>query len=566
MNESDALRALRSVDFEWTVHVDSVWTDAQYHIPALHASIADELLYELDTLKTRRSHSSPLGWVVTGAGGSGKTHLLRTLRKDAAARNAGFVLVDMTGVHDFWATVLLAYLESLQKPYINGKPQYYHLLEHLLNTVSRKRAGRQHLMTMAGWSVKKTIPIIDGIIELLAKRNPSSIRQYQDTIRALVLLNSDNFIIQNIGYSWLQGLGIENHDKKKYGFQTTGKKPQDIVKALSWLMSLKNPVILALDQMDAIVTQHHLASGPNVTEHASDEHKISRSIIEGIAGGLSALRDLTCRTLIVASCLESTWEIIKDTLSTNVDRYNPVITLQKIGKHRTAQKMVEARLSAVYNKKGFLPEYASWPFKPEAFKITEGMLPRQVLQNCEKYRKKYLKEKKITECDNINIINNSKSSIDKYNNYAQLNSMYERFRQQAEPAALLDAAKEDTEVESLLKSICRCLKKELTLPDNVDMVVDQNITGSKSHRFLHARMCLIYREEGDREEHFCLRAILKTNAIAFQNRLRAAMTTSGIDRNLKFRRLVIIRNQNIPEGPKTELLTGKKRPVVCSPV
>ncbi len=192
MNESDALKALRVVDFEWTVHVDSVWTDAPYHIPDLHASVADELLYELDMLKKKQTHSSPLGWVIAGPGGSGKTHLLRTLRKDAAARNAGFVLVDMTGVHDFWATVLLAYLESLQKPYINGKPQYHHLLEHLLNTISRTRAGRQHLKLMAGLPEKKTIPIVEGIIELLAKRNPSSIRQYQDTIRALVLLNSND--------------------------------------------------------------------------------------------------------------------------------------------------------------------------------------------------------------------------------------------------------------------------------------------------------------------------------------------------------------------------------------
>ncbi len=44
MKESDALKALRAVDFQWTVHVDSVWTDAQYHILDLHASVADELL------------------------------------------------------------------------------------------------------------------------------------------------------------------------------------------------------------------------------------------------------------------------------------------------------------------------------------------------------------------------------------------------------------------------------------------------------------------------------------------------------------------------------------------
>jgi hypothetical protein len=74
---------------------------------------------------------------------------------------------------------------------------------------------------------------------------------------------------------------------------------------------------------------------------------------------------------------------------------------------------------------------------------------------------------------------------------------------------------------------------------------------------LHGRLTFIFRGEGDREQHFCFRVLAHSNAIAFQSRLRAAMTASGVDPALKFRHLFILRGDAPPGGAKTRELVAK---------
>jgi hypothetical protein len=54
--------------------------------------------------------------------------------------------------------------------------------------------------------------------------------------------------------------------------------------------------------------------------------------------------------------------------------------------------------------------------------------------------------------------------------------------------------------------------------------------------------------------HHCFRAIPHANAVAFQSRLKAAMTAAGIDMALQFRHLFVIRRDATPGGPKTKQL------------
>ena len=83
------------------------------------------------------------------------------------------------------------------------------------------------------------------------------------------------------------------------------------------------------------------------------------------------------------------------------------------------------------------------------------------------------------------------------------------------------------------------------------------VHGSATTRPLHARLRLIFQKENDREEHYCVRALQLTNARAYQARLKAALTQSGIDRTLKFRRLTIVRTKPLPGGVETKKLTDK---------
>ena len=122
---------------------------------------------------------------------------------------------------------------------------------------------------------------------------------------------------------------------------------------------------------------------------------------------------------------------------------------------------------------------------------------------------------------------------------------------------LINENNEDQDLRELLQSACRLYILEQDLGDNVDAVVDVDFPGGSSFQSLHTRLLLIYRDQGDREEHYCFRALQRDNAIAYQNRLTAAMTASGIDRNLKFRHLLILRGAPVPDGPVSQELTER---------
>ena len=142
---SSDLEALQSIDFEWTTHIDSIWRDLPYDVPGLQESLRNEALVMLERLLATSSRASPLGMVVMGPGGSGKTHLLSLLRTSVGERGAFFVLVDMTDVREFWDITLLGYIRSLTQ----GQPtQQERLIRGLtelaggVTTFEKLRSGR----------------------------------------------------------------------------------------------------------------------------------------------------------------------------------------------------------------------------------------------------------------------------------------------------------------------------------------------------------------------------------------------------------------------------------------
>jgi hypothetical protein len=130
-----------------------------------------------------------------------------------------------------------------------------------------------------------------------------------------------------------------------------------------------------------------------------------------------------------------------------------------------------------------------------------------------------------------------------------------RFRQLCKDAPLADFLDPDTSDKlfpELLLDALRCHVLQTEVPDNVDLVVEAD--PNRRRPALHARLRRIYRDEGDREEHHCFRAIPHANAISFQSRLKAAMTAAGIDMALPFRHLFVIRRGSPPSGAKTQQL------------
>ncbi|ADE14624.1 ATPase-like protein [Nitrosococcus halophilus Nc 4] len=591
----DQCKILKAVNFDWTMQLKSVWDDLAFHTPGLHENLRTELIEILQN-RAGSNGQNPLGQVITGPAGAGKTHFLGTLRQEVAPLPAWFVLVDMTDVKDFWETVLLGYTSSLQQTISGNRPQFHDLLANLLSPEIKApnirrtfhRAGSQpapspglvqRLITLllrrkpqhrevadapptprqiAEYGDEDLARVMRHTLNRLSKQYPEEIREHQDALRALMLLNSNDLERSNVGYSWLQGMPIDQTDRQLFGFLWPQREASEIVKSLSWLMSLHRPTLLAFDQLDAIVAQHHLTAGAKSTAPMTAEQGASQAIIEGIADGLMAIRDTVYRTLTVLACLEASWEILRQgSLTSATDRFDSPHTLAPINNATLAEEIVTLRLAEAYRAQGFKPPYASWPFQPQVFASAATLLPRELLKRCEEHRVQCLKKGKVIELTDFETPPNSFESSGNIPTESELDQSYEAFCRQAPLQELLAEEAEDETLCQLLQAVCRCLLRENPLPDNREAAVDTEFPGDKNYRSLHARVRLMDSSQKDREHHYCFRALQKTHAVAYQSRLNAALTASGIDPQLPFRKLVILRTTPLPPGKVTQEITDQ---------
>ena len=65
--------------------------------------------------------------MIVGPAGYGKTHLIGELRRRIWEMEGWFVLLDFVGIKDFWSSVALGFLNSLQYGCLYGKMQYENL-------------------------------------------------------------------------------------------------------------------------------------------------------------------------------------------------------------------------------------------------------------------------------------------------------------------------------------------------------------------------------------------------------------------------------------------------------
>lgn len=547
------LSALGAVDFQWTTHIDSVWHELPFHVPAFQAAACRALTDVLERLALSRETASPLGIPVLGPAGAGKTHLLNSLRKAAWHRGLFFVLVDMTDVSDFDETLLLGTLRSLSQPDADGRPQWHSLLAFLVAQFGDAALKAEGVPGLAAARPPGLITRCDRLIRAIRTRHVNEGREHQDVVRALVLLASDDFDIVDLGDGWLQGIGIGSEDAQLHGFRLAQQKPAVIFRGLSWLMSLARPTVLALDQLDAIVAEHNLASPQEAGGDLSDRQSLSLSIIQGLSGGLLALRDISRRTQIVVSCLEVTWAILDGRSMVSMqDRFEPPLLLRPLSDPALLNNLVEVRLRAAYQVAGLEPPYPCYPFRNEFFAEMAGASPRELLKRCDAHRRECLRRERIVETG-------ASAAPPRQEDLTPIERRFEELRLLA-PVDQLISDEDEVALDGLIESACLALAEdENPAPANVDAAVDLHFPGRGAYEALHARIRLVFRAEGDRERHYALRFLQKSQYRAFQTRLKAAITASGIESDLPFRRLAVLRVGAPPSGPASQKLVLELR-------
>ncbi|HLK79956.1 MAG TPA: DUF87 domain-containing protein [Xanthobacteraceae bacterium] len=543
MNELDVLR---SVDFDWTRQLRSIWRDPPYHVPSLHQEQLDDII-DYFRRKTRDLDpaNEPLGYVIVGPAGYGKTHLIGELRREVWEMDGWFVLLDLVGVKDFWSSVALGFLNSLQVRKADGRTQHDRLVLGIASLLDID----QDLIEI-GRARGLTAELATIFVKALSRLYRET-AAHRDVVTALILLTSEDLDCQSIGHAWLQGASLDADVVAPFGFHGVND-PMKVVQGLSWLMSLVGPTLIAIDQIDAIVSASNAVTHAAIVG-ATEEQAQAKSIVESLALGLMDLHEKKRRAVTVISCLEATWKVLQEQATVAVtDRYNSPANLRALSTSDIAAGLVEARLAQTYEARGFKPRYSTWPFARAAFETAIGFSPRQLLKACEAHRQRCVAQGAVTEFTTFAHVGQG-SEPDKLNAEA-LDQEYDEQKKAASFAHLMDADGED-DLRELLDASLRLFEKHLDLPDNIDVEVQRD--PDQRRPSLHGRLSFTFRDEGDREQHYCFRVLSHTNAIAFQSRLKAAMTASGIDMALKFRHLFILRRSDPPSGPKTKALVGQ---------
>jgi hypothetical protein len=541
--------AFLKTDFNWVRPLQSIWSDPPSHVYTLHQDIVDDILRDFARLDNPKA-ASAIGRVVNGPAGSGKTHLLGTLRHRVWAQNGWFVLIDIVGIKDFWRTTSLGFIRSLRQILPDGRrSQYQAVFEAALRLVPLEK--RQTILKESKNLDAGAIRTVDLFVKILQSEFSSAL-EHSNIIRALLLQGDPNAM--EIAYSWLQGLDVDSEDRKKLKLTAASPTNEELVRGISWLMSLGGPTLIAIDQIDSIVAASNLLAD-KVSEMHDETESAARGIIQLLGDGLLNLKDVSSRSMTVLACLGETWTVLREKVLASVaHRFTqPVFLRTASSGNGQISDLIGSRLGTAYAEHNVVPPYPTWPFSPQAIAKIGDVYPRKALMLCEGFRLKCLPEAKVVECFELADDVSAPPPTPRSNS-----SFFAKFDEQKRAANLeavtsnIDDGKANGE---LITAILQLYAIEIQLPDDVDILVSNY--SDERRPALHSRLTFTFHLEGDLERHYCFRAIAHPNAISVQARLRAAMTASGIDKKLPFRHLFILRNDEFPSGKVTGELNGR---------
>ncbi|OZA91622.1 MAG: hypothetical protein B7X76_01975, partial [Azorhizobium sp. 39-67-5] len=469
------------------------------------------------------------------------------LRRKVWDRDGWFVLIDLVGVKDFWSSVALGFLNSLQVKRADGMTQY----DRLILKIAEQIGISDQVGAIAGSHKHGPDKLMAELAELfrqaLARRYRQETLCHRDVVTALILLTSDDLDQQSIAHAWLQGMPLDPQDLKPLGFKG-GNDPITVVKGLSWLMSLVGPTLIGVDQIDTIVSAANASARADANGQEAAE---VASIVEQLRQGLMDLYEVKRRALVVVSCLEATWQVLIEGSTVAVTaRFREKIALSGLSNGATVQALIAARLEPVYREAGFSPPYPTWPFRLEAFADATGLTPREILRKCERHQYHCMREGVVRELMHFG----DESKPDDTPRTHALDALYVQANNAAVVDGLLEETRED-DLRALFAEALQHFERQLDLPDDVSSLVQFETVQKRPS--LHGRLSFTFHAEGDGEHHYCFRVLAHAHAIAFQSRMTAAITDSGIGTKLAGRHLFLLRGGELPTGQKTRELVDK---------
>jgi hypothetical protein len=546
-----ALAALRALTFTWTQGLEDVWAPSPYHVEGLHSEIVELVRRGIDQARASAG-TNPLGIVLRGERGVGKTHLLGWVRQEVRRNGGYFFLVSVASGKTFWEEVLRAVVVGLQPRHDGDRGQMGTLLDDLADRTGLAGAVRAAVTGRAVPSRKD----VDAFVRALRDLDRTVGLGCQDVARSLVLLASPEQEHQDIGYYFLSGVELEPDERRPWGIRSQPKRLEFLITELSRLIALSGPTVMAIDQIDPLIDDMRRAE-----EIATPE---ARQMASEVLNGLMTLRDLTRRTLTIVSCLPDRWEFVrKHAVDTVADRFRHPPFLQNIPSADVGRKMIEKRFTVEYAGVGFTPPYPTWPVRPEAFARASDYTARRLLKRIEAHVGACLRDGVVRELDRLGDWETESSeqppavrhaghpdgrALPDDAALADLDARFEQLRAGADVAAAFDPKHEDPIMLGLLDAGLKAWIMERGEDDDPPFLLEAAQGRPPS---LHACLSRTIDEQTERQRLWGFRGIASDNAKAVLGRLRGAVAKTGLDRDSPERKLFIIRNTNWPTGPTT---------------
>lgn len=264
----EALAVLR---FDWAETPDHIWSTSPYHVDGLHERAEQEIRLGINDANWSEG-PSPIGLVLQGQKGVGKTHLLGWVRREVQRQKGYFFLIALNFGESFWSDAADAVRSGLMRVDDHGDTQLARFLRQLC-----VRIGTPDPVTQAiAGDASLTGDDLQVFMAGLRRLDPMIGRESGDTARALVLYGSTNPENNTIGHDYLSGKAAQdNHGRQTWGMRRDAKPAHLIVEDVSKLLALTGPSVMAVDQLDTLLAR--ATQDPNDPERDSEYGQIGRA-------------------------------------------------------------------------------------------------------------------------------------------------------------------------------------------------------------------------------------------------------------------------------------------------
>jgi hypothetical protein len=529
----EELAALTAVQFNSAVTPEDVWSPLGHHVPDLHANVATAITARLREAERGRK---PIGVVLEGDRGVGKTHMLRWARQEVQRGGGHFFLVKFLEGAEFWHSVL----HSVVSGFYAGQGDQ-------LGPTLQALCGRMELGPEPRARIGGMIPInrevVDAFVDGLGALDRQVSIECDDTARALALYPARG-AAGEAGRSYFDLDGaLTDEQRAAWGFRRGGRLPQEILADLARLLALTGPTVLAVDQLDALMAQ---------SQPADEGAEVPLGLLNQVANGLMELRELMPRTLTLVAAIPDTWRQIRTrAISPATDRFTAVQMKGAMPGAELAEVLVAEHLTGLYGDAGYVPPYPTWPVRPQAFAgaAVRHYTPRRLLVEVGEHIRGCLESGELVELAEFggSVVQPPPPPVDE-GALGELDRRFAGYRAAADVRSPLEPDAEDKLMPRLLSAGLRAFAYEFGDRGRSALALDPP-PGAKPA--LHARLRLTVDERIEDEVHWCFRAVGAEHPVAVLSRLRSARTEAGLRPGTDKRNLVLLRNRPLSRGPKT---------------